>query len=250
MKQDPTFKDIFSYPFMVEEFMRWFVGDLHGARELVDALDFGGMTRVQEQSTSGPVTDRRRYANDIAFQLPIRDRIARPDERSWMHLVMMIEPQSTPDYLMALRVRNYADNHHMEVWRGKRFGARDRLAPVLAVVIYTGADRWTPARHVIDLVTPGASDEQPSPVSLANRLFAGDGYLALDTLRLDADDIRYDNAAALLAGLCNPALDRLPRQVAASAGTTQHAGVAGALGDFAAMGATYGRAPDWLEHED
>ena len=38
MPQDATFKHIFSFPFMVEELVRWFVGDLHGARELVDHL--------------------------------------------------------------------------------------------------------------------------------------------------------------------------------------------------------------------
>ena len=46
MRQDPAFKDIFAYRFMVEELMRWFVGDLHGGRELVDALDFSLLLRV------------------------------------------------------------------------------------------------------------------------------------------------------------------------------------------------------------
>ena len=32
-------------------------------------------------------------------------------------------------------------------------------------------------------------------------LFAGDGYLLLDTLGLGPEDLRRDNAAALLAGL-------------------------------------------------
>ena len=53
----------------------------------------------------------------------------------------MIEVQGEVDHLMALRVRNYVDNHHMELWRGRRFGAVDRLAPVLPIVIYTGPSR-------------------------------------------------------------------------------------------------------------
>ena len=42
-----------------------------------------------------------------------------------------------------------------------------------------------------------------------------DGYLTVDTMRLPADDLRRDNAAALLAGLCNPTLEHVPAQAAA-----------------------------------
>ena len=177
MRQDPAFKDIFAYGFMVEELMRWFVGDLHGGRELVDALDFSLLLRVQEQSTTGRAGDKRSYANDIVWRVPFRGRGADGGDRAWLHLVLMIEVQGEVDHLMALRVRNYVDNHHMELWRGRRFGAVDRLAPVLPIVIYTGPSRWTAALWVIDLVTPGASDGVAADVSSrASRLFSGDGY--------------------------------------------------------------------------
>lgn len=214
MRQDPTFKDIFAYPFMVEELPRWFVGDFHGARELVYGLDFSGLARVQEQSTTGPAVAKRSYANDIVWRVPFRDRAG--TERAWLHVVVMIEVQGEVDYLMALRIRNYVDNHHLELWRGRRFRATDCLAPVLPVVIYTGARPWTAAVRVIDLVTPaGANDAAPGPASRRSGLYAGDGYLTLDTLRLATDDLRQDNAAALLAGLCNPTVERLPAQAAA-----------------------------------
>ena len=216
MRQDPAFKDIFAYGFMVEELMRWFVGDLHGGREPVDALDFSLLLRVQEQSTTGRAGDKRSYANDIVWRVPFRGRPADGGDRAWLHLVLMIEVQGEVDHLMALRVRNYVDNHHLELWRGRRFGAVDRLAPVLPIVIYTGPSRWTAALWVIDLVTPGASDGVAADVSSrASRLFSGDGYLTVDTMRLPADDLRRDNAAALLAGLCNPTLEHVPAQAAA-----------------------------------
>ena len=216
MRQDPACKDIFAYGFMVEELMRWFVGDLHGGRELVDALDFSLLLRVQEQSTTGRAGDKRSYANDIVWRVPFRGRPADGGDRAWLHLVLMIEVQGEVDHLMALRVRNYVDNHHLELWRGRRFGAVDRLAPVLPIVIYTGPSRWTAALWVIDLVTPGASDGVAADVSSrASRLFSGDGYLTVDTMRLPADDLRRDNAAALLAGLCNPTLEHVPAQAAA-----------------------------------
>ena len=76
---------------------------------------------------------------------------------------------------------------------------------MLAFVIYNGASRWSAARRVIDLVTPGAtSDEPPHGLSRASPVFAGDGYVLLDSGRVGADDLKRDNAAALLAGIEHP----------------------------------------------
>ena len=216
MRQDPTFKDIFAYPFMVEELLRWFVAGIPGGRELVDGLDFSRLLRVQEQSTAGPSEGKRSYANDLVWRLPFRERGDDHGNRAWLHLVLMIEVQGEVDHLMALRVRNYVDNHHMELWRGKRFGARDRLAPMLPIVIYTGTSSWTAATRVIDLVTPGVGAVADLDLAVrASGVFAGDGYLTLDTRRVATDDLRRDNAAAMLAGLCNPSLDRIPADAAA-----------------------------------
>ena len=68
----------------------------------------------------------------------------------WLYLVVMLEFQSTVDYLMPLRIRNYVDNFHMEQWRGRRFRSTDRLAPVLPIVLYNGA-------YALDRRTDGSS---------------------------------------------------------------------------------------------
>ena len=113
---------------------------------------------MQEQSNAGPASGKRSFANDLVWRVPFRHRSEDDGESAWLHLVLMIEVQGGDvDHLMALRIRDYVDNHHMELWRGRRFGAGDRLAPVLPIVIYTGATRWTAARRVIDLVTPTSS---------------------------------------------------------------------------------------------
>ena len=127
-------------------------------------------------------------------------------------------PEIAREALASLGLIIYVDNFHMERWRGKRFRSTDRLAPVLPIVLYTGTSPWSAAPRVIDLVTPGASDTgggEAGVASRANPLFAGDGYLALDTLRVGADDLRHDNAAALLAALENPSPSRLAGQVTA-----------------------------------
>ena len=218
MTPDATYKRIFAHQFMVEELMRWFVADLHGARELVDALDFSEMLRLHEQSVAESAEGPRRYADDMVWRVRFRGRPEDEGDDAWLHLVILLEFQSEVDFLMPLRIRNYVDNFHMEQWRGKYFGAASRLPPVLPIVIYNGVPPWSAAPRAIDLVTPGATTTESGSSNIASRanpLFSGDGYLLLDTHRLAADDLRMDNAAALLAGLERPYMDRLGLQVPA-----------------------------------
>ena len=241
MDPDATYKSILSYAIMVEELMHWLVADRHGMHALVDALDFSTLTRMHEQSVSDAGAALHRHSNDMVWRVNLRergendanapggraDRTASPpgDEGAqpeasgpWLYLVVMLEFQSTVDYLMPLRIRNYVDNFHMEQWRGRRFRSTDRLAPVLPIVLYIGKLRWTAARQVIDLVTPGATQaggEEGNETWRADPRFAGDGYVLLDSHRVGREDSRHDNAAALLAGLENPSPSTLPELVGA-----------------------------------
>ena len=218
MQPDPTYKQIFAHAFMVEELMRWFVADVHGAHELVDALDFSEMIRLHEQAVTGDAEQPRRYADDMVWRVRFRDRSDDDSDDAWLYLVLVLEFQAEVDFMMPLRIRNYVDNFHMEQWRGKAFGAASRLPPVLPIVLYNGTSPWSAAPRVIDLVTPGASQAghgSSSVASCAAPLFAGDGYLILDMRQLEADDLPLDNAAALLAALEYSSLERVGAQTAA-----------------------------------
>ena len=233
MEPDATYKYFLSSPFMVEELMCWLVAERHGMHALVEALDFATLTRVQEQSVTGDGETVRRRSNDMVWRVHLRGHFADADRAAsqsagdgtqgeatgtWLYLVVMLEFQSAVDYLMALRVRNYVDRFHMEQWRSRRFGATDRLAPVLPIVLYIGRARWTAAARVIDLVTPqaaGTSSGEADGTWRADPRFAGDGYVLLDSHRVRPEDLRRDNAAALLAGLENPLPSTLPELVGA-----------------------------------
>ena len=154
----------------------------------------------------------------MVWRVLFRGRSEDEGDDAWLYLVLVLEFQAEIDFKMPLRIRNYVDNFHMEQWRSKYFGSTSRLLPVLPIVIYNGNSPWSAAPRVIDLVTPGATGNERGSSNAASRadpLFAGDGYLLLDTHRLAADDLRMDNAAALLAGLENPSLERVAAQVAA-----------------------------------
>ena len=241
MDPDTTYKRILSFAFMVEELMRWLVAERHGMHALVDALDLSTLTRMHEQSVSAAGAAQRRYGNDMVWRVHLRERggddtgalagrsgpTASPPGGDggepeacgpWLYLVVMLEFQSTVDYLMPLRIRNYVDGFHMEQWRGRRFRSTDRLAPVLPIVLYIGKPRWTAAARVIDLVTPQAAQaggEERNAPWRADPRFAGDGYVLLDSHRVEPEDSRHDNAAALLAGLENPSPSTLPELVGA-----------------------------------
>ena len=192
MDPDATYKSILSHAFMVEELMHWLVADRHGMHALVDALDFSTLTRMHEQSVSAAA--QRRYGNDMVWRVHLRERggddsgapaTASPSggdggepEASgpWRYLVVMLEFQSSVDYLMPLRIRNYVDGFHMEQGRGRRFRSTDGLAPVLPIVLYIGKPRWTAAARVIDLVTPQAAQtgaEETSTPWRADPRFGG-----------------------------------------------------------------------------
>jgi len=227
MQPDATYKHLLSHAFMVEELLRWLVADLRGMRELVDALEFSTLTRVHEQSVSTGPTGLHRRGNDMVWRVRLRERTgqgvdpqgdqaALPDG-AWLYLVVMLEFQSGVDPLMALRIRGYVDSFHVEQWRGRRFRSTDHLTPVLPIVLYNGTARWTAAARVIDLVTPRARQSGRGEAEVtwrADPLFAGDGYVLLDTHRVGPDDLRRDNAAALLAGLENPSRETFAALVA------------------------------------
>ena len=60
-----------------------------------------------------------------------------------------------------------------------------------------------------------AETEERSTPWRADPRFAGDGYVLLDSHRVEPEDSRHDNAAALLAGLENPSPSTLPELVGA-----------------------------------
>ena len=218
MQPDTAYKYFLSSPLMVEDLMRWLVAERHGMHALVEALDFSTLTRVHEQSVAAAGETLRRRSNDLVWRVRLREcDDAEPEACGpWLSLVVMLEFQSTVDHLMALRIRHYVDRFHMEQWRTRRFGATDRLAPVLPVVLYIGKARWSAAARVIDLVTPQAAGHgETGGMWRTDPRFAGDGYVLLDSHRVRPEDLWRDNAAALLAGLENPLPSTLPELVGA-----------------------------------
>ena len=145
LDHDAAYKGFYGHAFMVEELARWLLPPL--GRRVGNSSARWTSARwsvVQEQSVGRGTTAQQRHGLAGA----VSGTAARTTPRRGCIVVLMLEFQSEVDHLMALRCRQYVDNFHMENLRGRRFGAADRLPPVLVFVIYNGVSRWT-AKHAV-----------------------------------------------------------------------------------------------------
>ena len=198
--RDPVYKDIYGHAFMVAELLRLLLAQSPAGLALLATLDLNSLERVPEQSVS---KRHRTGARDMVWRVKPHS----PTGGDWLHLFLFLEFQSDVDFLMPLRVRTYYDDFQMELWRGKRFGANSRLQPALAIVVHAGQSEWRAAQRVAELVAPEPLDTgkgEAEPDISPGALFAGDGYLLLDSGQLTPDDGQEHNAAWLLAAFENP----------------------------------------------
>jgi hypothetical protein len=217
MQNDPTFKAIFSYGIMVRDLLDWFVGELLGARELVDALDLERLRRGTEQSVAEPPDALHRSASDQVWRVPFRADGVDPNRNAWRSLTVMLEYQRRPDRAMALRTQYYAAVHWMDRLRTRdgRMKEGEMLPPVLPLVIYSGRRAWRSPTRLMDLITPPATAAAPDLRDRSSSAFAAHEFPALDIHRLRREDFRDDNAVSLLASLTNPDPERAAAQATA-----------------------------------
>ncbi len=209
--RDPVYKDIYGHAFMVAELLRLLLAQSSAGMALLAALDLSSLEREAEQSVS---KRHRSGARDMVWRV----KLSSPDGGEWLRLFLFLEFQSDVDFLMPLRVRTYFDDFQMELWRGKRFGANSRLQPALAIVVHAGQSKWRAAQRVAELVAPEPLDMgkgEAEPDISPGALFAGDGYLLLDSGQLTPDDGHEHNAAWLLAAFENPSPEHLAAWIAA-----------------------------------
>ena len=135
-----------------------------------------------------------RHLSDLVWRVRLRGG----GEEDWAYLFVLIEFQSSVDHLMALRINTYVNLLYRGLWSGRRFGAEDRLPPVLPVLLYNGSSEWTAATSVEELVAPEgrpAGPAKPVPV------YAGSGYVMLDVGRVPGGNSPPDDVVSLVIGI-------------------------------------------------
>ena len=109
-----------------------------------------------------------------------RVRARAEGRRGWLHVLVLLEFQSTDDETMALRVLEYTAMLYRELVREGHRGPDGLLPPVLPVVLYNGDAPWRSASEIRDLIA--TTGRALAPFQPSQR------HIVLDERRTRADD--------------------------------------------------------------
>ena len=111
---DGGYKQLFSFPTMVEDLLRGFVRG-----QWVEELDFGTLERRNGSYISDDLRERE---DDIIW------RVKWQGADEWIYVYVLIEFQSEHDWFMGLRVWNYLSLLYQDLVRTGEVGDRIRKA--------------------------------------------------------------------------------------------------------------------------
>ena len=154
---DAAYKRLFSFPDMVRDLLAGFVPG-----EWVRDLDLSTVERWPDSHVSDDLRERHQ---DRVWRVRFRER--------WLYVLVLLEFQSTVDRSMAVRILVYSGLLYQDLLRA---APAEALPPVLPVVLYHGAGRWTAPETVAGLAVPCGA--HLAPYQPAQRYFLLDlgGY--------------------------------------------------------------------------
>ena len=126
--------------------------------ELLDMLDFD---RGVQQNRTFLSEALRVRESDVLLRVPFQETVAHEE----LHICILIEHQSRPDWLMQLRLLIYMER----IWESeyREFGSKPRdqqnWSPILPIVFYTGSDRWTAPLSLAEILNVPAVFERFVP---------------------------------------------------------------------------------------
>ena len=174
---DPIYKRLYAFARMVEDLLR----SLFGAE--LDA-DYRTLEKLPAEYVGEALQQRR---GDTAWRLRTRGA-----GDGWLHMLVMLEFQSTTDAAMALRVMEYTALLYGELLRHGR-ARPGALPPVLPVVLYNGDAPWRPTTEMRDLIA------RPSPLLAPYQ--PSQRHFVLDQRRAQAEDFKLHELTWTVAQL-------------------------------------------------
>ena len=160
---DPIYKRLYAFPEMVADLLR----------SLLPAADFDiDAASLEKLPAEYVADDYRQRRGDAVWRLRAKGRD--------LHVLVLLEFQSTTNAHMALRVLEYTAMLYRELVRQGDLGPDGLLPPVLPVVLYNGAATWRSPSQMRALVAPtgpALAQFQPSQC-----------HVVLDERRVAADD--------------------------------------------------------------
>ena len=143
---DGSYRKLLSNELLLRQLLERFV-----AAELLGELDFETLERVE---TSFLKRDMGRRHSDVLWKLKRKNT-----HGDYIYCVLLLELQSSPDPLMALRILDYA----VEIYRQQIIANRSRvlehgLPPLLPIVLHHSNQTWSAKTNLGDLIAPRADD--------------------------------------------------------------------------------------------
>ncbi|NJL28839.1 MAG: Rpn family recombination-promoting nuclease/putative transposase [Thermoanaerobaculia bacterium] len=143
-EHDKSYRLLFSYPRMVENLLRRYVGG-----GWIENLDFATLEKVSERDVNDYLVRREK---DLLWRLRFCDPATA--ELSWFYVYVHLELQATSEAFMALRMATHKLLLLQDLVRRNELAPAGKLPPVLSVVVYTGKAPWKEARSLEELMEP------------------------------------------------------------------------------------------------
>ena len=170
---DRIYKRLYAFARMVEDLLRSLFADAE-----LDA-DYGTLEKLPAEYV-GDAYHQRARPNGRVGSLLRKLRADGLNSGGWLHVLVMLEFQSSADSAMALRVLEYTALLYGELLRNGR-AAPGALPAVLPVVLYNGDSPWRPATEMRELIAapPALTPYQPSQ-----------RHVVLDERHVRAEDLK------------------------------------------------------------
>ena len=140
---------LFSHPRTIKDLLQGFVQE-----PWVQELDFETLTRLPADYVSGQLAgDFETRAGDVLWKIDWKDQGSGAERRP-LHLLILVEFQSTCDLTMAVRMFVYVGLLYQRLIKEKPLRQGELLPPVLPMVLYNGQSPWTAPLDIADLIAP------------------------------------------------------------------------------------------------
>ena len=134
---DGTYHQIYTDPLMVADLLVHFVNE-----SWVKDLDF---TRMQRVNTKFHRRFLPKREGDVVWQIPTHSG-------AMVYLLVMLEFQSTVNWMMAVRIVAYANLLWLQLVHEKKLSSKGPLPPIFPAVIYNGKQPWLAPVRLRDLI--------------------------------------------------------------------------------------------------
>ncbi|MEO5347363.1 MAG: Rpn family recombination-promoting nuclease/putative transposase [Magnetococcus sp. YQC-9] len=135
---DLGYAKLFSHPRMIEDLITGFIQEAW-----VTGLEFATLEKVNPVYVTD---DFRKRLNDLVW------KVRWQDSERWLYLYLILEPQSTVDEIMAIRIDLYRMLLYQDLRQTGRVPEGCKFPPVVPIVLYNGSQRWSAPLDVAELI--------------------------------------------------------------------------------------------------